>query len=76
VKLFKSIFGDVFLMWLWVYCEQAIVGLKIITYKNKKKMQSPMESLMELPFHQQFHQDLQIFHSRTCCKTYRMVATY
>jgi hypothetical protein len=24
-------------MWLWVYCEQAIVGLKIITYKNKKK---------------------------------------
>jgi hypothetical protein len=37
VKLFKSIFGDVFLMWLWVYCEQAIVGLKIITYKNKKK---------------------------------------
>jgi hypothetical protein len=23
-------------MWLWVYCEQAIVGLKIIVYKNKK----------------------------------------
>jgi hypothetical protein len=36
VKLFKSIFGDVFLLWLWVYSEQAIGGLEIITDKNKK----------------------------------------